>query len=34
MSYDVLDSYRTHFAPGQWTAQLEAGDYPPLVYGP
>jgi HK97 family phage prohead protease len=31
--YDVLDDYRTHFAPGQWTAQLEAGDYPPLLYG-
>jgi HK97 family phage prohead protease len=33
LNYDVLDDYRTHFAPGQWTAQLERGDYPPLLYG-
>jgi HK97 family phage prohead protease len=33
MSYDRLDDYRTHFAPGQWTVQLESGDLPPLLYG-
>jgi HK97 family phage prohead protease len=33
LNYGVKDSYGTAFRPGLFNAQLDRGDYPPLLYG-